>query len=85
MGSLLFWWAVSALEHEEYIPQASPNQKDARNSLEAATPFYLSNFYFQLLYINDNDMECEYSYDASELISHPKFDENVEPLVVELR
>ena len=46
MGSLLFWWVISVLEHEEYIPQVSPNQKEAWNFLEAAAPFYLSNFIF---------------------------------------
>ena len=45
MGSWLFWLSVGALEHEEYIPQSLPNQKDVWNSLGTAASFYLSNIY----------------------------------------
>ena len=48
MGSWLFWWAVSALKHEEYIHQASSNQKKDWNSLGAAASFYFFLF-IQLL------------------------------------
>ena len=47
-------WAVSALEHEEYVPKLHPTRKDAWNSLGAAAPFYFSNlfnYYIRLLFL----------------------------------
>ena len=60
---MVFWWAVCALEHEEYVPQVSPNQKEVWNSLGASVPFCLSNIYSIIIrYLEWSEYELHYSF-----------------------